>query len=119
METTRDLKNWNLVWKLILLFQVLEAGHFFQGLTVHGDVNTDLVCIVHHDLGLLCADFHAICAGSCNESVREVLGLIATTSHKADLMCKPEVAEWPATIGDGGVVVVEDLLRSFFLEKAE
>ena len=119
METTRDLKNWNLVWKLILLFQVLEAGHFFQGLTVHGDVNTDLVCIVHHDLGLLCADFHAIYTDSCNESVREVLELIATAFHKVHVICKPEVSEWPVTNGDGGVVVVEDLLRSFFLEKAE
>ena len=95
---------------------MLEAGHFFQGLTIHGDVDADLICTVHRDSGLICADFHAICTGSCNESVREVLGLIATTSHKADLMCKPEVAEWPATNGDGGVVVLEGLLYSSFPE---
>ena len=103
----------------MLLFQVLEAGHFFPGLTVHGDVNTDLVGTVHHDLGLLRADFHAICTDSCNESVREILERIATASHKVDVICKPEVAQWPAINGDGGVVVVEGLLRSFFLEKAE
>ena len=87
--------------------KVLEAGHFLQGLTVHGDINTDPVCTVHHHLGLLCADFHAICTGSCNESAGEVMELIATASHKVDVMCKPEDGEWPATNGDGGAVVLE------------
>ena len=99
-------------------FDRVAPKYFFQGLTIHGDVDADLLCAIHHHRGLLCADFHAICPGSCNESVREVLELIATASHKVNVVCKLEVAEWSTTNG-GGVVVLEGLMPNFFLEQAE
>ena len=45
--------------------------------------------------------------------------LIATASLKVDLMCKPEVAEWPATNEDGGVEVLEGLLHNCFQEQVK
>ena len=87
--------------------------------TVHGDVDTDLICTVYHDLGFLCADFHAIHTGSCSKSVHEVLELIAAALHKVNVICKLEVAEWPAANGDGGVVVLEYFLHDYFQEQIE
>ena len=51
--------------------------------------------------------------------VCEVLKLVATASHEVDVICKPEVADWPATNGDGGVVVLEGLLHDSFQEQVE
>ncbi|KAH3707065.1 hypothetical protein DPMN_066460 [Dreissena polymorpha] len=44
--------------------QVLEAGHFFQLLAVHGDVCTDVGRDVHHDLRISHADHLPLCSCS-------------------------------------------------------
>ena len=43
--------------------QILKATDGLQFLAVYGNVSTDAICVICHQLGLLCTDLHGIYCG--------------------------------------------------------
>ena len=48
---------------------LVEVWHYFQQLTIHSNVGTDVVSVVLNDIGPFYVDSHAVCAGPCSQWV--------------------------------------------------
>ena len=55
---------------------LVEVWHYFQQLTIHGNVGTDVVSVVLHDFRPFYVYSHAVCAGTCNRWVCQVLQFV-------------------------------------------
>ena len=53
-----------------------------------GNVGNNVVSAVHHDLGLFCADFHAVRTATCTQTVRYVL------QFECASLCRLQVGVW-------------------------
>ena len=80
------LQAWNLdLWRLHPDTWSYQSGQF---LTVHSDVNADPICVVGHQSGLLCTNFHAKgCRGlisrqSTGEASSSCMGLPGHQCHQ-------------------------------------
>ena len=62
---------------------LVEVGHYFQQLSIYDNVGTDLVSVVLIELGPFYVDTHAVYAGTCNQSVYQVLQFVVAAPFRS------------------------------------
>lgn len=96
-----------------------EAIHFLQWFAVQSDAENSVASFIHNYFGVLCVEFHSLCAGSFSEFVVQVLQLTDIARHLANIICETQITNISTTGKDRRGVAVESFLQNSLQNQVE